>query len=691
MSAIDRLLNPRSIAVIGASGDPGKLTGRPIVYLQRHGFRGEIFPVNPRMPSISGLKCYADIPSLPSAPDVGLVLLAPDRAEDAVAALAARGTQAAIVLAGGYSESGGPAGVERQAALKAAAGSMRLLGPNTIGLVNVTEKVMLAASGALELDELPEGKISVVSQSGGILGALLSRAADRGIGFAKLVATGNEADIDLADMVETLIDDPSTAVLALYMEGLRRPAAFRRAAERAAAIGKPIVVYKVGRSEAGARSAMSHTGALAGSDRLYDALFRQLGIIRAQAFNDLIDIPVALAAGRHARGRRLAVLTSTGGAGTLLADACGLAGFELPALDRQTTHRLARVQGADETAAIHNPVDVTLAGLRPALLQAAMAALLESPSYDALIVVAGASAIARPALAADAASACLSINDKPLIAYVSPHAPEAVRLFNARGIPAATTPEACAAMLDALARRKPHATLAPAAPDAPGTLVLPAASGALNETQSKAVFTRFGIACPRQIVVHDAGEAEAAARTIGGRVVLKILSRDVTHKSDLGGVALGLSVETIVAAFKAMCARIAAHGIAAREFLVEEQIADGLELILGLRRDEQLGLAVMLGLGGIAAELFGDTAIRLLPISRGDVEAMIGELRSAALLKGYRNQPARDVPALIDTVLAFARMAEALGLRLLEAEINPLLLLHEGNGACAADGLIVLA
>ena len=335
MDAIARLLRPASVAVIGASADPGKMTGRPVGYLQKHGFAGAIYPVNPRAASIGGLPCYPDVAALPEAPDVGLVLVGPERAEQAVRDLAARGAAAAIVLASGYGEAS-PDGARRQQALREAAGSMRLLGPNTIGLVNLTDGIMLSATGALEVGELPPGRISLVSQSGGILGSLLSRAADRGIGFAKLVSTGNEADLDSADLVEHLVEDDATAVIAVYMEGLRRPDAFRRAALRAAACGKPIVVFKVGRSESGARAASSHTGALAGADRMYDAFFRQLGVIRAETFADLLDIPGALACGRRAAGRRVAILTSTGGAGTLVADACGLAGFEVPPPDAAT-------------------------------------------------------------------------------------------------------------------------------------------------------------------------------------------------------------------------------------------------------------------------------------------------------------------------------------------------------------------
>jgi acetate---CoA ligase (ADP-forming) len=688
MSAVARLLSPRSIAIIGASGDPEKLTGRPLRYLRDHGFRGAIYPVNPRLSAIAGLASYRDIASLPEAPDVGLVLVAPERAEDAVRALATRGCGAAIVLAGGYAESGAD-GAKRQEALKAAAGTMRLLGPNTIGLVNLSDKVAITASGALELGELPEGRISVVSQSGGILGALLSRAADRGIGFAKLVATGNEADLDVADIMEALVEDERTAVLALYLEGLRRPAAFRRVAIRAAERGKPIVVYKVGRSEPGIRSVVSHTGTLAGSDRVYDGFFRQLGIVRAQSFNDLIDIPAALAAGRRAKGRRVAILTSTGGAGTLLADCCGLAELSLPPPDPETAQRLATLLGGDEAAAAHNPIDVTLAGLQPELLCAAMATLLESPSYDALIVVAGASAIAQPQLAANAASACLAHSDKPIIAFVSPHAPEAVRLFNARGIPAVTAPESCAAVLDALSRPAP-ALRALADASAGAAAFISASPGRLNEVESTELFGAFGIERPRTIVAADAQAAEDAARKLGGKIVLKLLSRSIAHKSDVGGVKLGLVADEIGAACAAMQAALAAQGLAAERFLVQEMITGGIEIILGFHRDPSLGPAVLVGLGGIATELFNDTAVRVLPISRSDAAAMLAELRSAPLLKAYRGAPPRDIDALIDAILAFAIMAETLGERLVEAEINPLFVLAEGDGVRAGDGLVVL-
>ncbi len=689
-TAIDRLFHPRSVAVVGASSDASKLTGRPVLYLQKHGFSGRIFPVNPRYGEIAGLPCFADVTALPEAPDVALVLLAAERVEDAVAELAAAGTGTAIVLASGFGEAGAE-GERRQRALKAAAGSMRVLGPNTIGLLNLTDRIVLSASGALELDELVTGNIGLVSQSGGILGSLLSRAARRGIGFSKLVATGNEVDLDVADFVSHLIDDEATAVIALYLETLRHPERFRAVCARAAEIGKPIVAFKVGRSEAGQRSAVSHTGALAGADRMYDALFRQCGVVRAQAFEDLLNIPVALAPRRRLAGRRVAVVTSTGGAATLIADSCGLAGFETPPPDPSTAARLVALDIRDAVLD-RNPIDVTLAGLKPELLRAVIGALFESPTYDAVIVIVGSSGIGRPGLVAEAVLGLLDRSGKPLVVYVSPEAPNIVDHLNREGVPAFSTPESCATALAALVQVSTPRAHAAAAPmrTAAAADIGELRDGPLNEAESKRLFARFGIPSVREIEARTAEDAARAAATLSGPVVLKALSRRLAHKTEAGGVKVGVAPADVAAFCSAMAARVTAHtGADIEGFLVQEMVA-GVEMILGFHRDPQLGPAVLLGMGGVMAELFDDTALRLLPIRRDDAVEMIMELKGAVLLAGYRGRPHADMDALVEAILAFAGMIDALGERLVEAEINPLFVRAHGNGVRAADGIVVL-
>ncbi|WP_219209697.1 acetate--CoA ligase family protein [Variovorax boronicumulans] len=691
-SAIDRLLRPRSVAVIGASADLAKTSGRPVAYLQKHGFTGHIYPVNPKAATIGGLDCYADVGALPEVPDVAIVLLGAERAQGVVRQLAQRGTGAAIILASGYAEAG-PEGQARQARLLEAAGPMRLLGPNTIGLVNLSDRIMLSASGALEIDRLASGSIAVVSQSGGILGSLLSRGAARGIGFSKLVSTSNEVDLDMADFVDHLVDDEATRVIALYMEGIRDTAKFRAAALKAARAGKPLVIFKIGRSESGASAAASHTGALAGADRMYDALFREVGALRAQTFADLLDLPVALAAGRSLRGRRVAILTSTGGAGTLVADSLGVAGFEAPPPDAATAQRLRELQGDAPSVLDRNPIDVTLAGLQPALLRGAIGTLLASPGYDAVVVIVGSSALAMPDLMADAIHDCLPASDKPVLAYVSPHAPEVAALLNQRGVPAFAAPESCTAALQALLQ----AGAGVEAAGDPGAVVdlgeLPA--GALDEAEAKALFARFGVRGVREIPVADREAAQRAAPSLGERVVLKILSRTITHKTEVGGVAVAVAVDQVGARLMRMRDEVRVHtGSAPERFLLQEMVSGGTELILGLHRDA-LGTAVLLGMGGVTAELIDDTVLRMVPaggaLSRESALAMVRSLKTWPLLDGYRGRPKADVKALVEAIVAFSRMASRLGDRLEAAEINPLFVLAEGQGVRAADGVVVLS
>jgi acetate---CoA ligase (ADP-forming) len=693
MNALARLIQPRSVAIIGASGDPTKTSGRPVSFLQKHGFGGNIYPINPKLEKIGDLACYPSVASLPSVPDVGIVLLGAERAHVAVRELAERGTAAAIVLASGFAEAGAE-GASRQTQLIEAAGSMRILGPNTIGLVNLTDNIVLSASGALAMDHFPAGPIGLVSQSGGILGALLSRAAARGIGLSKLISTSNEADLELADFIDYLAQDEATKVIALYIEAIRHPDRFREAILKARRAGKPVVAFKIGRSEAGAQAAVSHTGALAGSDRMYDALFRQLGVIRAKTFEDLLDIPAALGTGRSLRGRRVAILTSTGGAGTIVSDSLGVAAFESPGPDDETAARLRALQTGAAATLDRNPIDVTLAGLQPDLLRGAIRALLASPTYDALIIIVGSSAVGSPALMADAIRDCLPLSEKPVIAYVSPYAPEVGAVLTARGVPAYTSAEACATALNGLLQAERQSGSAEAGPIESAINVSDFPSGSLDEAQAKTLFARFGVTTAAEKIVTTAQEAETAARELGSRVVLKILSSEITHKSDFGGVAINLTAETVAGRLQAMNAEVTAKsGKTPDRFLVQEMVVGGAELILGMHRDP-LGVAILLGMGGVTAELFKDTTMRLLPpgavLSKAEALSMMRELTTWPLLDGFRGRPKADVEALAEAIVAFSRMVAQLGDRLIEAEINPVFVLPAGRGVRAADGVVVL-
>ena len=693
MDTLERLLRPRNVAIVGASADTAKLTGRPLVYLEKYGFTGKIYPVNPRYEAIGSHRCYPDIASLPQPPDVAVVLVSGAKVADAVRQLAAIGTHAAIVLASGFGESG-PEGRARQEELKRAAGTMRLLGPNTIGLVNVSERIVLSASNALVTDEIIAGNIALVSQSGGILGSLLSRAQAAGIGFSKLVATGNECDLEVADFIDHLVGDAATKVIALYLEGLRKPKAFQAAVMRAHAAGKPVVAFKVGRSESGARSAVSHTGALAGSDAAYDAMFRQFGVIRAERYSDLLDIPLMLSPGHVLKGQRLAIITSTGGSASLLADAAGVRGFETPPPDEATAAKLKAL--AIEGARLdRNPIDVTLAGVKSDTFRTVLGLVTASPSYDAVAVVLGSSALREPETVGAPLRECAAASEKVVVGFVSPDAPQLVRMLNLAGVPTFAAPESCAAALAAL-RQAGEVTIidsvtktsAAAIGDEMKPLLRP---GALNEADSKRLLAHFGIPITREIVAKTPAEAEGAAKTFAGNVVIKALSRDVLHKSEAGGVAVNIAPENVAR----VCARIVERFFAVTRhkpegFLVQELVAGGVELILGFHHDAQLGPVVLLGMGGIAAELYHDTSLRLAPVSRLGAQEMINELKTSALLKGFRGRPVADIEALVDAIVAFSNMLGAIGSELQEAEINPLFVLPRGKGVIAADGVVVV-
>ena len=696
MNIISRLMRPQTVAVIGASADIAKTAGRPVAYLLKHGFSGVVYPVNPKATEICGLTCYPDIASLPTVPDVGIVLLGAERAHQAVKELAQLGCAAAIVLASGYTEVG-EEGAKRQAELIAAAGSMRILGPNTIGLVNITDQIVLSASGALEMDHFPSGAISLVSQSGGILGSLLARASARGIGLAKMISTSNEVDLELADFIDWLVDDEATKVIALYVETVRDVNKFRAAALRAAQAGKPIVAFKIGRSEEGAKAAISHTGALAGSDRMYDALFKQTGILRAQRFDELLDMPAALATARTLYGNRVAILTSTGGAGTLVSDALGVSGFETPPPDAQTAAKLRALQQGDHAALDRNPIDVTLAGLQPELLKGAISAVLSSPTYDALVVIVGASALAMPELMSNAIKSCMSLSDKAILAYISPHAPNIGSLLTQGGVPAFSAPESCSAALGAMLHASQARTSTYATPPAgkPQSSVLGSwPSGNLDEEQAKRLFSSFGITSVRETVVTTAEQAQAALVTLSERAVLKVLSSEILHKSEIGGVAVNVSKAAMSDRLFRMTQDVKDRsGITPQRFLVQEMVAGGVEIILGMHRDV-LGVAILLGMGGVTAELLQDTTLRLLPSTGGlsaqTAREMVMSLKTWPLLDGYRGRPKSDVEALVKAIVAFSEMVATVGDRLLEAEINPLFVLEAGQGVKAADGIAVL-
>ena len=690
IQTLRKLFHPRSIAFVGASSNPQKTSGRPLVSSIENGFEGDIWPVNPHREEIAGYKCFASIRDLPGVPDVAMVLLGGSATEDAIRELADIGTPVSVVLAGGYAEVG-EEGRERQQKLRRAAGRMTILGPNTIGLVNVVDSIYLSASAALTQNAPDKGTVAIVSQSGGILGSLLNRAKLQGIGLSHLVATGNEADIEVSDVVAYLLEDPRARAIILYLETLRNPLQFRKVAEKALKAKKPLIIYKVGRSKVGAKSVSSHTGALAGEDELYDCLFRQCGAIRVSRYADLLDVAQVAADQKLLEGNRLAVLTSTGGAAGLVADVCGLEGFELPDPDPDTARKLGEILSDDGFVPTRNPVDITMAGVDGKIISKALACLMDSPTYDAIIPIAGSSSISRPELIAEPVLAYKGSRNKPLIVYSSPGSPDLLRQLNQAGIPAFDNPESCALALRSMSQLRHRWTIKDAVEDEVTAKAqdLSKNKGHLNEAEALELLEKSGIPAVKSTQFSLPLEVEKLSDLSPEPKVIKILARNLLHKSEIGGVQTNIQPNELAAACHRIVEQTSAKGIQDIEgLLIQDYISDGIEVILGFKSVPEFGNAILVGSGGILTELYQDFQLRLLPVTRRDVETILDELALGRRLDGYRGKNKHDRPALIEAILNFASLAEQFGERLLDMEINPLLVLPQGKGVVAVDAVV---
>lgn len=673
------LLAPRSIALIGASTDPARLTARAQIYLRKHGYAGAIYPVNPRADTVLGERAYPTLGDVPHPVDLAYVLLNTEHVEGQIAAIAAHGIQVAVILADGFAEAG-PEGVALQARLLATAqaAGLRLLGPNSMGLVNLNARIACSVNAALEAESIPAGRLALVSQSGSMMGAIMSRGAARGIGFSHLIGTGNEADLTAGEIAGMLVDDPDVDAILLFLEAIRAPEKLAESARRAHAAGKPIIAFKLGRSSFGAELANSHTGALAGSDAAADAFFRAHGIARATTLEGFLELP-ALMVGRRpltAAKRAVGVMTTTGGGGAMVVDALGVAGIETRAPDAACAAALDAAGVAHHGSRL---LDVTLAGTKPEKVKAVVAALQAAEDTDVAMSVIGSSAQFRPhdavagILAARAAG-----HPKPIAAFLVPQADASLRLLGEAGIPAFRTPESCADAIRAFCDwRAPRGEAAVHAPDH----ALPAAP---DEADARALFA----ACGLDSAVHVLTDPEAIPDGIAYPVAAKILSPDLAHKTEVGGVALHVpDAAALRATLRTMRERVQAAAPEARltGFLVQPMAKGLAEAIIGFRRDPEVGPVVLVGAGGVMAELWRDVALRIAPVEVAEAREMIAEVRGLTPITGWRGLPKGDAEALARAIVAVSRLA--LRPDIAEAEINPLLV-HE-NGVTVADAWVV--
>jgi acyl-CoA synthetase (NDP forming) len=663
------LFAPRGIALYGASGDAAKNTARPLRYLRKHGYAGRIAPINRTRREVLGETAYPNLAAAPGDIDQAFIMVPPEDVPAACDECFARRVPVVTIFTDGFSETG-EAGrkVEGQLVAKARAAGVRLLGPNSIGLVSTSPATALTVNASLELERLPVGPLAVVSQSGSLIGALLSRGAARGIGFSRLVSVGNEADLAVGELVDMLVDDAQTKAVLLFLETLRDPKRLALAARRAFEAGKPVIAYKLGRSSAGEALARTHTGAIAGDDRAADAFLAACGILRVRTFEALVEAAFLAGGQRPPRGKRVAMVTTTGGGAAVIADPLGTNGVELVAPPPQ----LAAQCRALGVRVVDSPlIDLTLAGTRASVYGPVLEALLASDHCDAVVAAVGSSAQFHPELAIEPILAARRAHPaKALAVFVAPEAPASLALLAQAGIAAFRTPEACADALTAFfawraPRERPRIDTAPAAPSI-AALGIPQAPAQRLRTPEEAVTVPFPVA-------------------------IKIDSPDIEHKTEVGGVELGLrDPHDAAAAAKRILERVRAARPRARiDGLVASSMQAGLgEAILGYRVDAQAGPLVLVGAGGTLAELYRDFALRLAPVTLEEAREMVAEVRGFAPLRGYRNAPRGDLEALARALAAFSRLAARP--EVAAAEINPLIVKAEGAGVIGVDSLLVL-
>lgn len=686
------LFEPRRIALIGASADEKKTTSRPQRFLKKHGFRGEILPVNPGRSEILGEKAYKSLDAIEGKIDHAYILL---NGKDAVAALEAcgrRGVTVASILAGGFAD-GGAAGASMQDELSRIVREtgIRLVGPNSIGTVSTDPAVALTANAAFAIDTLRAGNWALVSQSGSLIGALLSRADARGIGFSRLISVGNEVDLAVGEIADLLVDDSKTKAIVLFMETLRDGDRLARAARRARAAGKPMVAYKLGRSDVGQELAKSHTGAIAGSDATFDAFCRRHGIARVSMFESLVDVPALLVDRPPAKGRRVAVATTTGGGAAMVVDNMAMAGLDIVGPPRALVDWLKPLGIAAGEGKL---VDLTLAGAKPEIVSGTIERLLADRDNDAVIFVVGSSAQFNPELAVEPLLR-FARSEKPFAVSLTPAAEKSLALLTVAGVPAFRHPESCAEAMT-LCLLNPTLRAGPKL-EAPSRAAVEALEtgrkSGFDERRAAALFAALGVPTAKALAVPDARRVASAVDEIGGPVALKILSFDIAHKTEAGGVALGLpNGPSAAMAAREIEKRVKAQAPAARldGFLVQKMERGLAEVILGFRRDPLVGPTVTVGLGGVLAEIYKDAATRIAPVDEAEALEMIGEVKGLATIRGYRNLPKGDVAALAKAIAAFSTLAHSGFGAVSEAEINPLLVKRDGEGVAAVDGLVVL-
>jgi acetate---CoA ligase (ADP-forming) len=701
---LHRFFKPRAMAIVGATEDRTRFGFRYLHNILNFGRRERVYPVNPRAETILGLPCFKSIRDLPETPDHVGIIVAAERVGGVIEDCIAKGVPFATIFTGGFGEAGTEAGRVEEARLvaMARAGGLRLMGPNCNGAINFVDKIPMASTATVGEFPQPAGDIGIVGNSGGLPQVnVMWRAHELGLGISHEVSCGNEADLEISDFVDFLAHDPDTRVILVAAERIKTGAKFLAAARAAAEADKPVVMLKLGRSEAGRRAAESHTGAIAGADAVADAALRQLGIIRVDDSSELYEAAMTLRDRRVPTGTRASAISVSGGNNALIADRGAAFGVTFEDFAEPTHAKLATL--IPGYIKLGNPADMSSAALgRQDVQRAIMDTIAADPNVDYLLPVVTLQSERDIRAAADIVAACAKPAALLWTGGTNDGSALAPRDLIRQGIPvfreiSAGLKAVSAAMRHAAFKRRRATRAAPQRPAgidrAAAERLIAGRSGALGERETKQLLACYGMKVAREILAHDAEEAVRHAATLGGRVALKVEADGLAHKSDVGGVRLDLrDGATVRAAHGAILRDVAARAPTARiaGVLVQEMAADGVEMLLGMVHDAALGPAIAVGAGGILVELLADVAYRLPPVTSEEADEMLRELRAHRLLQGLRGRPAADDAALVDMIVRLSWLAADLGDRIAELDVNPVIVHPRGQGATIVDGWLRL-
>lgn len=684
MSEMHYFFKPAGVALIGASSNPNKLGYGILKNMTAYGFSGAVYPVNPGAKEILGLPCYADISFVPDPVELAVVVVQASQVPDTLISCGKRGIKAVTIISGGFKEVGEEGARLEKLCLKIAHQyNMRLIGPNCVGTID-----LYSGLNTTFIRGIPErGHIGFISQSGAVCGSVVDYVADKGIGFSYFVSLGNEADVNETDLISFLADDPDTHVISAYLEAITDGNRFLETVKEVTK-KKPVVILKAGHSDAGARAVSSHTGSLAGTYTAYLAAFKQAGVIIADTSQELFNISNAFANQPLPSGSRVAVITNAGGPAALASDSLSENGCSLADLLPETREELRK--HVNPSAQVNNPIDM-LGGATPAEYGLATALCMQDPNVDAALVIHVPTSVVDPNQIATEVSHSAKNAGKPILVCLmgdlSIRQPRLI--FQGNGIPVVQFPEQTGRVLSAMAQYrqvKNAPTTMPATPYQPDKKLLQnftkilEKSKQLGEYETRPLLEAYGIPVVPGKMATSAEEAAAAAEQIGFPVVMKIVSPDILHKSDRGGILLNLSnSRAVMDGYRQMLSQVikAAPDARIEGVLVESMAPKGQEIIIGMRRDPQFGPLIMFGFGGIYVELFSDVAFRIAPLSVTDAEAMLNETKAGRLLKGLRGAQPADREALIETLIRLGQIAIDFP-ELEEMEINPLLVMQKG-------------